>query len=98
LMMGPGSASGSRFFRANLSPDGGGGGNAEPTVKELLAGIELKLSATLDGKAKEIYLKEIKSLEDKITALEGKDNSEALKELETKAKELESQIEKLDVK
>ena len=98
MVMGPGSASASRFFRAKLTPEGGGGGNAEPTVKELLAGIESKLATTLDGKAKEAAQAQFKALEDKITALEGKDNSTELQTIKDAATALKSQVDALDVK
>jgi HK97 family phage major capsid protein len=98
-VMGPGSASASRFFRAQLDKQAGeGGGGGDLSVKELLDSIELKLSNSLDGKATVAAKAEFKALSDKITELEGKDNSTELEAIKTAATELKTQVEKLDVK
>ncbi|RZJ82899.1 MAG: phage major capsid protein [Chryseobacterium sp.] len=97
-VMGPGSASGSMFFRAKLNSDGGGGGNASPSVKELLEGIEAKLEKSLGAKAVDAAKAELKALSDKIAALEGKDNAAELKEIKDAALALKTQVDALDVK
>lgn len=71
-MMGPGSASGSRFFRAKLSPDGGNGGGDGEGNSEIEAikkiGEQVEQFKTLLGDKADADA--FKTLEDKLTSLE----------------------------
>ncbi|MBO9671962.1 MAG: phage major capsid protein [Sphingobacteriaceae bacterium] len=67
-------------------------------IKELLDGLKSDLEKSLDEKIKAGLADQIKSLEEKITELEGKGNDSELAEIKSAAELLKTQVEKLDVK
>ena len=101
MLMGPGSAGASRFFRAQLSPDSDGGNNPDAgqmEIKSLLKGIEDKLSAGLDVKAAKAVQLEVKSLEDKIAAFGDKASKADVESVKSLAEGIKETLELLDVK
>ena len=108
LIMGPGSAGASRFFRGQLSPgsEGGSGGDSDDddddqdtgSVKSLLKGIEAKLYKGLDAKAAKAVQLEVKALEDKIAALGNKASKEDVEGVKSLAEGIKETLDLLDVK
>ncbi len=95
--MGSGSASQSRFFRANLSPEGGGGGNAADENEEIksieaigeqVVKFKEQLGDKADKKAFEDLEAEIKTLKEGIETLTSKQVMESIEKINTAWKRL----------